>query len=184
MKKSKSLIIPLFFIFINTIAFAQERSWDFTASTVTTENAQIIGINFGRYILPTNNRPAWGYLLRYDYITFNNYFTQNLFNENPNYDTYFYYSVLCGGELINHLFWKFYLVTPIFINFGFEELDNSSDDSNDVDNFFVGISGDIKIMFIPNRFGITFGGGLWGMYNTAVYYNKDIGFKLEAGLKF
>ena len=53
-----------------------------------------------------------------------------------------------------------------------------------LDKFFIGASGDLMLMFIPNRFGLTFGLGLSGKYNTANYYKSDIGLKVEFGLKF
>ena len=177
----KRLLIITVFLFATTFVNAQD-SYKLTVQDLNTDNAEIVGLHLCYFNMP-HKEWSLGYSLRYDFITFSNNFTQNLFTNNPDFDSYEYYNVSLGCDFFCKLFWKFYLVTPMYINIGSETLSSSSDGTS-INDIFVGVSGDAMFTFIPDNYGITFGCGISGMYTSATYYKSDFGFKFEVGLKF
>lgn len=178
--------IFVFTLFFSSV-FAQSESngsgFKMTVNYLESPKATTIGIHFSRFHLPVEGGWGAGFVAQYDVIKFTERFVYDLEKTYPGVLSYKYLDFSAGADFMGKLFWKFYLETPVYIHAGVEEIE-IQDEEAIRENFFVGMSGDAMIMFIPDKFGLTFGAGISGKYNTASVYQTDFGFKMEIGLKF
>jgi hypothetical protein len=183
----KTLLSIFTFALIVNAAFAQTDSnksgFKMTVNQLQSSKATTIGIHISRFHQPVNGGWGAGFVAQYDIIKFSDEFKYDLEKLYPGFNSYQYIDFSAGADFLYKMFWKIYFVSPVYLHAGGERIETSGE-YGVMENFFVGVSGDAMLMFIPDNFGLTFGCGLSGKYNTASVYQTDLGFKIEVGLKF